>query len=123
MSTIIGIEGYPVKGRHGVFDWEREKEQLFRISIWVRLERISVADELETSVDYGFLQRVAHDVIKGDPIRMMETVCDRIIEVVAGHLNVAAVKVRIEKPEAPLPHNGGLAVVERTSPEGEAFLH
>jgi dihydroneopterin aldolase len=52
---------------------------------------------------------------------MMETLCDIIIEIVSGHLNVAGVKMRIEKPQAPMPHNGGLAVVERTWPEGQAF--
>jgi len=52
---------------------------------------------------------------------MMETLCDKIIEIVSGHVNVASVKIRIEKPQAPMPHNGGLAVVERTWPEGRTF--
>ena len=52
---------------------------------------------------------------------MMETLCDNIIEIVSGHVNVASVKIRIEKPQAPMPHNSGLAVVERTWPEGRTF--
>ena len=122
MSTIIAVENYKLKGKHGVFDYEREKDQPFVVSIWVVLKEPASDDELASSVDYGFLQRTAHDVIaRGDSVKMMETLCDKIIEIVSGHLNVAGVKIRIEKPDAPMPHNGGLAVVERTWPEGQTF--
>jgi dihydroneopterin aldolase len=122
VSTIIAVENYKLKGKHGVFDYEREKDQPFVVSIWVVLKEPASDDELTSSVDYGFLQRTAHDIIaRGDSVMMMETLCDKIIEGVSGHLNVAAVKIRIEKPDAPMPHNGGLAVVERTWPEGQTF--
>lgn len=122
MSTIIAVENYKLKGKHGVFDYEREKNQNFNVSIWVVLNEPSSGDELATSVDYAFLQRTVHDVIaRGDSVQMMETLCDQIIEIVSGHLNVAGVKIRIEKPQAPMPHDGGLAVVERTWPEGLTF--
>ena len=122
MSTIVAVENYKLKGKHGVFDHEREKDQPFVVSIWVILKEPSSNDELSSSVDYGFLQRTVHDVIaRGDSVMMMETLFDKIIEVVSGHLNVAGVKIRMEKPQAPMPHNGGLAVVERTWPEGLTF--
>lgn len=122
MSTIVAVEGYKLKGKHGVFDYEREKEQPFVVSIWVLLKEPAKDDEIETGVDYAFLQRTVHDVIvRGESVHMMETLCDKIIEIVSGHLNVASVKIRMEKPQAPMPHNGGLAVVERTWPEGRTF--
>ena len=122
MSTIIAVENYKLKGKHGVFDYEREKNQNFNVSIWVVLNEPSSGDDLATSVDYAFLQRTVHDVIaRGESVQMMETLCDQIIEIVSGHLNVAGVKIRIEKPQAPMPHDGGLAVVERTWPEGLTF--
>ena len=120
MGTIVAVENYKLKGKHGVFDFEREKDQPFIVSIWVSLKEPATNDEIETSVDYGFLQRTIHDVVaRGDSVYMMETLCDKIIEIVSGHLNVATVRIRIEKPDAPMPHNGGLAVVERTWPEGD----
>jgi dihydroneopterin aldolase len=122
MSTIVAVEGFKLKGKHGVFDYEREKEQPFVVSIWVLLNEPAKNDEIETGVDYAFLQRTVHDVIaRGESVHMMETLCDNIIEIVSGHLNVAAVKIRMEKPQAPMPHNSGLAVVERTWPEGRTF--
>ena len=122
MSTIVAIENYKLKGKHGVFDHEREKNQNFIVSIWVVLKEPSSGDDLATSVDYAFLQRTVHDIVaRGESVFMMETLCDRIIEIVSGHLNVAGVKIRIEKPQAPMPHDGGLALVERTWPEGVTF--
>ena len=122
MSTIVAVENYKLKGKHGVFDYEREKDQPFIVSIWVTLKEPAQNDEIETSVDYGFLQRTVHDIVtQGDSVKMMETLCDKIIKTVSGHLNIAGVKIRIEKPQAPMPHNGGLAVVERTWPEGITF--
>ena len=122
MGTIVAVENYKLKGKHGVFDFEREKDQPFIVSIWVTLKQSAKNDEIETSVDYGFLQRTIHDVVaRGDSVYMMETLCDKIIEIVSGHLNVATVRIRIEKPDAPMPHNGGLAVVERTWPESETL--
>ena len=112
MSTIVAVEEFKVKGKHGVFDYEREKEQPFVISIWALLKEPATNDEIETGVDYAFLQRTVHDVIsRGESVHMMETLCDKIIEIVSGHVNVASVKIRIEKPQAPMPHNSGLAVV------------
>ena len=122
MSTIIAVENYKLKGKHGVFDYEREKEQPFTVSIWVTLKEPARDDDLTSSVDYGFLQRSVHDVItKGESTKMRETLCDKIIEIVSSNLNVAGIKLRMEKPDAPMPHNGGLAVVERTWPEGSTF--
>tara|TARA_B100001996_G_scaffold209402_1_gene160676 strand:- start:552 stop:920 length:369 start_codon:yes stop_codon:yes gene_type:complete len=122
MSTIVAVEKYKIKGKHGVFDHEREKDQPFIVSVWVVLKESAKDDDIGTSVDYGFLQRVVHDVVtRGESVHMMETLCDKIIETVSGHLNVEGVKIRIEKPQAPMPHDGGLAVVERTWPEGLTF--
>ena len=38
MSTIVAVEEFKVKGKHGVFDFEREKDQPFVVSIWVLLK-------------------------------------------------------------------------------------
>ena len=122
MSITDGVEKYRLKGKHGVFEYEREKAQPFVVSLWVRIKEEIEFDDLESSVDYGFLQRVIHDVIaRGESVKMMETLCNQIIEIVSGHLNVKAIKIRIEKPDAPMPHDGGLALVEQIWPEGFNF--
>lgn len=122
MSTIVGVENYSLYGKHGVYDYEREQAQPFIVSLWVRIREKSEIDDLESSVDYGFLQSVIHDIIvQGKSVRLMETLCSEIIGVVSEHGNVEAIKIRIEKPEAPMPHEGGLALVEQIWPDGLIF--
>ena len=41
----------------------------------------------------------------------------QIIDLISQNQSVSEITVRIEKPEAPLPHPGGLAVVELEWPE------
>ena len=47
-----------------------------------------------------------------EPIRLMEDMAQRVIDHLAKNPTVASLSVRIEKPEAPLPHPGGLPVIE-----------
>jgi dihydroneopterin aldolase len=42
----------------------------------------------------------------------METMAERMIERLKSNTLIEKISIRIEKPEAPLPHKGGLAVVE-----------
>jgi dihydroneopterin aldolase len=46
------------------------------------------------------------------PILLMETMAQKVVDELCVKSQVQTLHVRIEKPEAPLPHPGGLAVVE-----------
>jgi len=113
MTTVVAVEGYCVEGAHGVFDWEREGAQTFVVSVWATLSSDASDDELSTSIDYGTLQKAVYSVIaEGDSVKMMETLCEKIAARLRGEANLSALRIRIEKPNAPMPHEGGLAVVE-----------
>ena len=113
MATVVAVEGYRVEGPHGVYDWEREDSQTFVVSVWATLASDASGDELATSIDYGTLQKAVYSVIaEGDSVRMMETLCEKIAALLRAEANLASLRIRIEKPDAPMPHEGGLAVVE-----------
>ena len=52
------------------------------------------------------------EIIDSKPIGLMETMSERIIKNLSTNEMVSKIKIRIEKPQAPLPHPGGLAVIE-----------
>ena len=84
------------------------------ISIWATLCSDVLDDDLDNTLNYADLQAcVDIEVVKGTPVRLMETLCERIITQISSNSLVCKIDVRIEKPNAPLPHPGGLAVVER----------
>lgn len=117
----IEIRGLRAFGRHGVLEQERRDGQVFVVDVTLELDlsRPASTDALADTVDYGKLaQRLAEAVGR--------TRCD-LIEALAGHLarlaledpRVAAVEVRVAKPEAPVTvHLDEAAVVLRRTRPG-----
>ena len=113
MATRVGLESYEVMAKHGVYDFEREKEQPFVISIWATLVEDVTGDDIELTLNYADLQSaVDTEIVDSEPVNLMETLCYKLVSNISQHEFVAAISIRIEKPDAPFPHPGGLAVVE-----------
>ena len=113
MTTRVGLESYEVLACHGVFDFEREKAQPFVISIWATLAEDVKGDDIELTLNYADLQSaVDTEVVNSEPVNLMETLCYKLVSNISQNIVVSALSIRIEKPDAPFPHPGGLAVVE-----------
>ena len=113
----VGLENYTVMGKHGAYDFEHQEEQPFVVSIWVELHKSSFADKLENTINYADLQALVDEVIiDSPPIRLMETMMIKMIETIRQNPLVSKINIRIEKPKAALPKDGGLAIVESQWP-------
>ena len=55
-------------------------------------------------------------IIDSPPIRLMETMMVKMIESIKQNPLVSKINIRIEKPKAALPKDGGLAIVESQWP-------
>ena len=55
---------------------------------------------------------VDSEVVNSKPVKLMETLCSMLVKKIGANQIVDAISIRIEKPDAPFPHPGGLAVVE-----------
>lgn len=113
MATRIGLESYEVMATHGVFDYEKQEPQPFIISIWATLENDVEEDDINRTLNYADLQSaVDSEIVNSEPVNLMETLCGKLVSTISQNILVAAISIRIEKPDAPFPHPGGLAVVE-----------
>lgn len=113
----VGLEDYTVYGKHGAYQAEHAYEQPFIVSIWVELVNNQFSDELSKTINYADLQNVAHNVIANSPpIKLMETMISKMFEEISHNKLVRKISIRIQKPEAKLPHQGGLAIVEAEWP-------
>ena len=114
MGWTVGLESYRVMATHGYYDHELEREQPYVISLWVDITgAVPTEGEISATVDYALLQTIIdEEIIDGPPAKLMEEMCHRLIERLQPISQVTSVRVRIEKPEAPLPHEGGVPVVE-----------
>lgn len=113
----VGLENYTVLGKHGAYDFEHQEDQPFVVSVWVELRNSSFDDKLENTINYADLQSLVDKVIiDSPPIRLMETMMVKITESIKQNPLVSKINIRIEKPKAALPKDGGLAIVESQWP-------
>jgi len=113
MTTRVGLESYEVMAKHGVFDYEKDEPQPFIVSIWATLTSDVTHDKITQTLNYADLQAaVDSEIVNSEPVNLMETLCGMLVSNISQNLIVDSISIRIEKPDAPFPHPGGLAVVE-----------
>jgi len=101
----ITLTGLTVFGRHGVFEHERENGQEFVIDLRLRLDLADAAasDDVADTVHYGELAEKVAAVVAGEPVDLIETLAQRIADVVLVDARVNDVDVTVHKPHAPIP--------------------
>ena len=99
--VLRGLRGF---GRHGWFDWEREQGQEFVVDVELVVDTSPAAasDDLADTVDYGALATDVVAVVEGEPVRLVETLAQRIADVCLRRDLVDAVTVTVHKPQAPV---------------------
>ena len=105
----ILLQGMVFFGRHGTLAAEQELGQQFVVDVELRcdLRAAGLADDLTHTVDYSEVYRQVRAVVEGPPVRLTETVAERIAAaVLETHELVQAVRVRVAKPQVRL--DGGV---------------
>ena len=114
MIVTVALESYTLMAKHGYYDFEHETEQPFIFSVWATIRDHNIAGKLANTLNYADIQiAIDTEIIDAQkPIGLMETMAERIILNLSQNEMVAKLKIRIEKPQAPLPHPGGLPLIE-----------
>ena len=118
MTTLDRIElrGLRVFARHGVLEAERQSGQEFIIDavLWLDTRPAAAGDDVSKTVDYGALaDRLVH-LAKEPPVRLIETLAERLAAGCLSEPLVAEVEITVHKPQAPIAHPfGDVAVVIR----------
>ena len=101
----ILLTGLTVRGRHGVFDFERRDGQDFVVDVELELDLAAAAasDELVDTVHYGELAEALAAVVGGEPVNLLETLADRLAAACLADRRVSAATVTVHKPQAPIP--------------------
>lgn len=99
--TLTGLE---VFAHHGVFDFEREQGQKFFIDaeVAVDLRAASEGDDLARTVHYGELAEAIVAAVERDPVDLIETVAERIVDVALSFPSVVQARITVHKPDAPI---------------------
>ena len=99
------MRGLAFYGYHGVMPEERRLGQRFIVDIdmSVSLGDAGRTDDLTKTVDYGGVLADVRAIVEGPPLSLIEAVAERIAAKILVAYAVDAVRVRVRKPDVPLP--------------------
>jgi dihydroneopterin aldolase/2-amino-4-hydroxy-6-hydroxymethyldihydropteridine diphosphokinase len=117
----IALRGLVARGHHGVLPEERRDGQDFVVDAVVELDVRAAAatDDLARTVHYGELASALADVVRGEPVALLETLAERLALVCLADERVLAAEVVVHKPRAPIRETFGdvSVAVRRTRAE------
>jgi dihydroneopterin aldolase len=116
----IAVRGITAHAHHGVYDWERERGQTFRVDAVLELDTAPAAagDDLARTVNYAALAQELHAVLTGEPVDLLETLAQRLVDTCLANPLVDAVEITVHKPEAELgvPFDDVAVTIRRQRP-------
>ena len=105
MSTDrVVLRGIRAQGRHGWYEHEQRDGQLFVVDVVLHLDLAPAAasDDVGDTVHYGELAQQVVAAIEGEPVDLVETLAQRVVDLALAYPRVEEVEVTVHKPEAPV---------------------
>jgi 7,8-dihydroneopterin aldolase/epimerase/oxygenase len=101
----IRLTGLEVFAHHGVFTDEKDRGQEFLVDVDIDadIDPEALSDDLSSTIDYGTLAQAIHDRVAGERWNLIETVANRVADLVLEDGLVRSVTVTVHKPGAPIP--------------------
>lgn len=111
----IFIHDMQFYGYHGVYVEETKLGQRFTVSVDLQCDMRLAAqhDDLTLTVNYAEVYNVVKAVMEGDPYQLLEAVAEHVASSLLQRFNmIHTVRVRLEKPNAPIAGIFAVAGVE-----------
>ena len=104
---VITLKGLEFFGHHGVYKQEQIDGQIFRldVKIEVDLQKASVSDNIEHTVDYSHIVDVIRKLVEGPPYSLLEALAGSLSDHLLELPLVETVSIKIMKPNVDL-NNG-----------------
>ena len=92
-------------GYHGAYPEENRLGQRFIVDLELELDLSPAArqDDLEKTVDYQAVYDTVKEEVEGSPVKLVETLAERIVRRLFTTFPVDAVWIRVTKPDPPIP--------------------
>ncbi len=101
MDTIF-LKELRVETVIGVFEWERRVRQTVLIDLEMAVDAAAAAksDELSDTLDYKAIAKRIKDFAENNPCGLIETLAQKIADILRDEFNVTRAKVTVSKPGA-----------------------
>jgi 7,8-dihydroneopterin aldolase/epimerase/oxygenase len=102
----ISVNHMTFFGYHGVFPEETKLGQRFNVDldVYCDLQEAGQSDDLQFSINYAELYFLTRKIVEGQPFKLIEAVAEKIASEVLGQFTrVKEVRVKVIKPDPPIP--------------------
>jgi dihydroneopterin aldolase len=98
----VFIKNLEVEAVIGIFQWEREVKQLIAIDIEMEFDNKSAAksDDIKDALNYKLVGKRVIAFIKKSKYQLVETLAEKISQVILTEFPISKVKITVSKPGA-----------------------
>jgi len=99
---IIYLRDLRIETVIGIFDWERATRQTVSIDLEMGadIRKAADTDSIDDTLDYKAVAKRIIDFVGASEFQLVETLSERIAEIVIGEFGVPWVRLRLSKPGA-----------------------
>ena len=112
---IVYIRDLRIKTIIGIYDWEREQEQIVSVDLdmGTDIRKAAASDSIDDALDYKSVAKRLIDFVEKSEFLLVETLAERICEIVLSEFNVPWVRLQLGKPGAVTGSRDVGVVIER----------
>lgn len=113
---IVFIQGLKIDCVIGIYDWEREIRQdiVLDIEMSADIKASSETDHINQTLDYKSVSKRLIDFVKTSEFQLVETLAEKITQVIINEFGVEKVKLTLNKGEAVTGAKGVGVIIERS---------
>lgn len=99
---IVFLRDLKIEAIIGIFDWEREIKQTLSLDLEMAADvsKAAKTDAIEDTLDYKAVAKRLIEFVGQSEYKLVETLAERVAEIVLSEFNVPWVRLRVNKPGA-----------------------
>lgn len=99
---IVFIKQLQVDTVIGVYDWEKTIQQrlLLDLELSTDISNAAEHDDIRQTLDYAVIAQRVTEFITAQPLELIETVAERVAQLLLSEFATIRVKVSVQKPDA-----------------------
>jgi dihydroneopterin aldolase len=111
----VFIQGLKIDTVIGIYDWEREIRQDVTLDLEMAadIKAASLTDHIDQTLDYKSVAKRLIQFVKESEFQLVETLAEKITEIVLNEFEVEWVKLTLNKGEAVSGASGVGVIIER----------
>ena len=112
---IVYIRDLRIETVIGIYDWEREIRQIVSLDLEMGtdIRKAAKSDSIDDTLDYKSVAKRLIQFVEGSEFQLVETMAERIADIVLSEFDVPWMKLRLSKPGAVTGSQDVGVIIER----------